>query len=191
MTSQTIADHEIVALYHARDERAIEQTSHKYGDYCFTIANNILRSQQDAEECVNDTWLQTWNTIPPQRPNSLKYYLAKITRNLSISRWRELHSEKRGGGEIPLALNEMEEFAANTAEANTEAARIAFADCLNRFLHALPPRECNIFLRRYFYMDTTQEIARRYGIKEANVLLILSRTRTKLRTHLQKEGYTI
>ena len=191
MTNQTIADSEIVALYHARDERAIEHSVRKYGDYCFTIADNILRSREDSEECVNDTWLRTRNTIPPQRPNSLKYYLAKITRNLSISRWRERNTEKRGGGELTMALGEMEEFLADTREAENEAERIAFSDCLNRFLHSLPARECNIFLRRYFYVDTTKEIARRYGMKEANVLLILSRTRAKLRAHLEKEGYTI
>lgn len=191
MTNQTIADHEIVALYHARDERALELTAHKYGDYCFTIADNILRSREDAEECVNDTWLRTWNTIPPQRPSSLKYYLAKITRNLSLTRWREMHTEKRGGGEMTLALGELEEFLADTHEMEDPAARTAFADCLNRFLRGLPARECNIFLRRYFYVDTTAQIARRFGLKEANVLLILSRTRSKLRAHLEKEGYTV
>ncbi len=191
MTNRIAADHEIVALYHARDERAIEQTAQKYGDYCFTIADNILKNKEDSEECVNDTWLQTWNTVPPQRPSSLKYYLAKITRNLSISRWRERNTEKRGGGELTLALSEMEEFLADTRETENEADRAAFADCLNRFLHALPARECDIFLRRYFYVDATKEIARRYGIREANVLLILSRTRAKLRAHLEKEGYTV
>lgn len=191
MTNQTIADHEIVALYHARDERAIDLTAHKYGDYCYTIADNILKCKEDAEECVNDTWLRTWDTIPPQKPNSLKHYLAKITRNLSITRWRERHTDKRGGGEMTLALCEMEPFLDSTRETDTEADRAAFADCLNRFLRGLPARECNVFLRRYFYLDTTGEIARRYGIKEANVLLILSRTRTKLRAHLEKEGYTV
>ena len=191
MTTQLAADHEIVTLYHTRDERAIALTAQKYGDYCFTIANNILKSKEDSEECVNDTWLCTWNTIPPQKPNSLKYYLAKITRNLSISRWRERNTEKRGGGELTLALGEMEEFLADTREMENEADRIAFADCLNRFLRSLPARECHIFLRRYFHVETTGQIARRYGMKEANVLLILSRTRAKLRVHLEKEGYTV
>lgn len=191
MADRSVADSEIVALYHARDERAIEQTAQKYGDYCFTVAENILRNVQDAEECVNDTWLRTWNSIPPERPGSLKYYLAKITRNLSINRWRERHSEKRGGGEVTLALGEMEEFLADTREVQNEAERAAFTDCLNRFLRGLSARECGIFLRRYFYVDTTREIARRYGMKEANVLLILSRTRAKLRVYLEKEGYTV
>lgn len=191
MTNQIAADHEIVALYHARDERAIDLTARKYGDYCFTIADNILRSREDAEECVNDTWLKTWNTIPPQKPNSLRHYLAKITRNLSISRWREQNTVKRGGGELTLALGELEEFLTDTREVENEAERVAFADCLNRFLRGLPARECHIFLRRYFYVETTGEIARRYGMKEANVLLILSRTRAKLRAHLEKEGYTV
>ena len=191
MTGPIAADREIVALYHARDERAIELTARKYGDYCFTISHNILHNREDAEECVNDTWLRTWNTIPPQRPHSLQYYLARIIRNLSLTRWREKHTEKRGGGELTVALDEVEEFLAGTREVEDPAARAAFADCLNRFLRGLPKRECHIFLRRYFYVETTEEIARRYGMKEANVLLILSRTRAKLRTHLEKEGYTV
>ena len=100
MSHTTLGDREIVALYFERDERAIEHTARKYGDYCFTIADNILRCREDAEECVNDTWLKTWNTVPPQKPNSLRHYLAKITRNLSISRWREQNTAKRGGGEL-------------------------------------------------------------------------------------------
>lgn len=191
MSHTTLGDREIVALYFERDERAIEHTVRKYGDYCFTIANNILRCREDAEECVNDTWLKTWNTVPPQKPNSLRHYLAKITRNFSISRWREQNTAKRGGGELTLALGELEDFLADTREVEDEAARAAFADCLNRFLRGLPARECHIFLRRYFYVETTGEIARRYGMKEANVLLILSRTRAKLRTHLEQEGYTV
>ena len=191
MSHTTLGDREIVALYFERDEHAIDLTARKYGDYCFTIADNILRSREDAEECVNDTWLKTWNTIPPQKPNSLRHYLAKITRNLSISRWREQNTAKRGGGELTLALGEMEEFLADTREVENEAERVAFADCLNRFLRGLPARECHIFLRRYFYVETTGKIARRYGMKEANVLLILSRTRAKLRAHLEKEGYTV
>jgi len=191
MAERIATDREIVDLYLARDELAIAQTEHKYGDYCFTIADNILKSREDSQECVNDTWLQTWNTIPPQNPNSLKHYLAKITRNLSISRWREMHREKRGGGEVTLALDEMTEFLTGSAEVETEAARVAFADCLNRFLHSLPARECNIFLQRYFYVESTAQIARKYGIRESGVLVILSRTRAKLRAYLEKEGYTV
>ena len=191
MTGPIAADREIVALYHARDERAIELTARKYGDYCFTISHNILNNREDAEECVNDTWLRTWNTIPPQRPRSLQYYLAKIIRNLSLTRWREKHTEKRGGGELTVALDEVEEFLVGTREVEDPAARAAFADCLNRFLRGLPERECTVFLRRYFYLDTTAQIAGRIGTKEANVLLILSRTRAKLRTHLEQEGYTV
>ena len=192
MNDRTLpADGEIVALYHARDERAIEQTARKYGDYCFTVADNILHSPQDAEECVNDTYLQAWNTMPPQRPHSLKYYLVKITRSLSITRWRENHAAKRGGGEIPLALDELEELLADTKAIEDTAARAAFADSLGRFLHALPARDRTAFVRRYFYLDATAQIARSLGVKEANVLLILSRTRAKLRAHLEKEGYTV
>ncbi len=186
-----ISDSNIIELYFARDEQAIGLTAERYGSYCFTVADNILKNIQDAEECVNDTYLRTWNTIPPTRPASLKHYLAKITRNLALSRWRQNHADCRGGGQISMALDEMEEFLADTREPASEADRAALSDCLNRFLRGLSRRDCDIFLRRYFYMEDTDTIARRHGMKTANVLLILSRTRSRLRTYLEKEGFSV
>lgn len=184
-------DRQIIELYGQRDENAIRETASKYGGYCFCIANNILADEADAEECVNDTWLKTWNSIPPENPNHLKLFLGKITRNLSINRYKAKHREKRGGDQMALVLEEIDEFLADTADVESEIEQIEFVGLLNRFLRSLPARECNLFIRRYFYTDSTDAIAHRYGLKESHVLVILSRVRKKLREYLQKEGYMI
>ena len=184
-------DSQIVELYCHRDENAICETNRKYGAYCFTIAENILSNGEDAEECVNDTWLKTWNSIPPQKPALLKLFLAKITRNVSFDKYRKKVTSKRGGGEIVFAIEELEDCLSSSADVESEICQKELKSTINRFLHSLPERDCNIFLRRYFYVESTSEIAARYGLKENNVLLILSRTRKKLKSHLQKEGYII
>lgn len=184
-------DRQIIELYNQRDENAIKETSDKYGNYCFSIANNILDCKQDSEECINDTWLHTWNSIPPQKPNCLKAFLAKITRNLSLNRYKEKTRDKRGSGEVVLALDEMDEFLAGTSDVVSEYEQKEFLAMLNRFLYSLPERERSIFILRYFYMDSTKSIAQACSIKESNVLMILSRTRKKLKETLEREGYTI
>lgn len=184
-------DRQIIELYNKRDERAIEETDAKYGAYCFSIANNILLNVQDSEECVNDTWIKTWNVIPPEAPRYLKAFLAKITRNLSLNRYKERNREKRGGGDIPLALTEAEEFLSGSVDVATQAEEKLFCELLNRFLYSLPRRDRDIFILRYFYMESTATIAREQAIKESNVLTILSRTRKKLRALLEKEGYIL
>lgn len=181
-------DKQIISLYEKRNEDAIKKTAEKYGAYCHAIANGILSDTQDAEECVNDTWLRAWNSIPPQKPNSLKLFLAKITRNLSFNRYKEKTRGKRGGGEIALALDELDEVIGGTYDVETEFLRKEMRNALNRFLRELPKREADIFLRRYFYVESTEKIARHYFIKEANVRLILSRTRQKLKEFLKKEN---
>lgn len=184
-------DCQIIELYWARDERAIVETANQYGGYCFGIANQILQDEADAEECVNDTWLNTWDSIPPNRPTRFRLFLGKITRNLSINRYKEKHREKRGGGEISLILEEIEGVLADTRDVESEIERGEFVGLLNRFLKSLPVREREIFVRRYFWAESTKEIARRYGIKESHLLVILSRTRSKLRKVLEKEGYVL
>ena len=184
-------DCQIIELYWARDERAIAETNRQYGGYCFGIANQILQDEVDAEECVNDTWLNTWDSIPPNRPTRFRLFLGKITRNLSINRYKEKHREKRGGGETALILEEIEGVLADTRDVESEIERGEFVGLLNRFLKSLPVREREIFVRRYFWAESTAEIARRYGVKESNVLVILSRTRSKLRKVLEKEGYVL
>ena len=184
-------DAEIIQLYWNRDEKAIPATAKKYGNYCAVIAGNILENKEDAEECVNDTWLRAWNSMPPQRPNQLRLFLAKITRNLSFDKFKARPAGKRGSGETAVALDELEECLPSSSSVEAEIAAKELEDCVNRFLHALPERECNVFLRRYFYVESVAEIAEAYGLKESNVWMILSRTRKKLRSFLEKEDYAI
>lgn len=184
-------DNAILALYFARDEQAVAETERKYGPYCFTVANAILENQSDSEETVSDTWLQAWNTMPPKKPDVLKLYLAKITRNLAFSRWRSRSAEKRGGGQMELCLEELSQCLAapQTPEDALNGKELAAAIC--RFLDTLPHREQDIFLRRYFFLEESTTIADRYAMKSATVLRTLSRTREKLRHYLQKEGYAL
>ena len=182
-------DHKIIELYFARDERAISESSLKYGKYCFSVAQNILCSPEDAEECVNDTWLKGWQSIPPQRPSYLKLYFAKITRNLSFNKRKAQESVRRGSGELPIAIEELSECLPAQDLVEDEVQARALQGALNRFLVSLPQRERSIFLRRYFFTEPFGAIARRYGLREANVRLILSRTRAKLKLFLEKEGY--
>lgn len=184
-------DDQIIDLYWQRQERAIRETDHKYGSYCFAIANHILSNSEDSEECVNDTWLRAWNAMPPGRPGRLKLFLAKITRNLSLDKWKYRTARKRGAGATEMALEELQDCIAGTAATEDIIVQKELAESINRFLRSLPERECSIFLRRYFYLDTIKDIAKRYALKESNVLMILSRSRSKLRTYLEKEGYIL
>jgi len=186
-----VDDRQIIELYHRRDETAITETAGKYGDYCFCIANNILMNRQDSEECVNDTWLNTWNAIPPQQPNHLKLFLAKITRNLSLNRYKYLRRDKRGGGEFMVALEEISELVSGASDMEQEIAKMELIHSINLFLHTLAERDCNVFIRRYFHFDSTAKIAQMYHLNEGNVLKILSRTRSKLKTYLETEGLFI
>ncbi|MBQ7379971.1 MAG: RNA polymerase sigma factor [Clostridia bacterium] len=184
-------DQEIIDLYNRRDEQAIVQTETKYGSYCMSIAQNILQNMQDSEECVNDTWLHTWNSIPPAQPNNLRTYLGKITRNLSFNRYEMRNRQKRGGGEVIVALDEIGEVAAPDAELASQLEREDFARILNAFLWSLPERDCSIFIRRYYYVESVDEIAERYAMSKAAVFKSLSRARMKLRQALEQEGYTV
>ena len=184
-------DQDIIALYFARSEQAIKESSNKYGQYCLSIAQNILRSLQDAEECVNDTWLRAWNSIPPACPDHLQLYLGGITRHLSLDRYRTLRREKRGGGELVVALDEMQELACPDTDVRTLMEEREFYDVLNGFLRSLSLRERNLFIRRYYYVDSIETIAKRFGLTSNNVKKILSRTRVKLRDYLEKEGYIV
>lgn len=181
-------DSEIITLYNRRDQQAIAQTERKYGAYCFAVANRILANEQDSEECVNDTYLHAWNAIPPQQPHSLRLFLAKITRNLSFNRYKQ---RKRHVTEITLALDELESVAADLPDPADALAEQAFAHTFNQFLQRLPARDCDVFVSRYFHVRSVSEIAELHGLTEANVRKILSRTRTKLKLHLESEGYTV
>lgn len=184
-------DTQILDLYFARDQQALVETDRKYGPYCFTLANSILHNGQDAEETVSDTYWKAWNAIPPKRPAVLKMFLAKITRNLSFSRWRSYAADKRGGGELELVLEELEGCIASPAGVEDALNAKELARAIRSFLDTLPVREQDIFLRRYFFVEDTEAIARRYNMKRATVNRTLSRTREKLRTYLTQEGYAV
>ncbi len=182
-------DEEILALYFRRDEAAITQTEKKYGAYCRQIASRCLPGAEDCEECVSDVWFRAWNAIPPQRPENFQLYLGAIVRNLAFSRWRKRYAQKRGGAAVELALDELAECipAPGVPEEIVEARELG--EAVDRFLAGLPVRERRIFLWRYYFTASAAEIAARYGLKEAHVAVLLSRTRKKLRTFLEKEGY--
>lgn len=184
-------DEQIVELYWRRNENAIQETSTKYGSYCFTIANRILSNREDSEECVNDTLVKAWNSIPPQRPDFLRMFLARITRNLAFDLLKSHTAGKRGGGSIAVAFEELEDCIESSSDVETECELKDLTDSLNRFLSSLARRECDVFLRRYFFMESIPEIAQRYSLKESNVLVVLSRTRQKLKRYLIKEGYEV
>lgn len=181
-------DHQIVELYRQRNADAITETANKYGAYCFAIAENILHNAEDAEECVNDTWLHAWNAAPPH-PGALRMFLAKITRNLSFDRFHARNAEKRGGGEITLVLDELAECLADRSSVEAQYEEKELEQCIRCFVRSLPKRDGNVFLRRYFFTEPVAAIAERYGLTENHVMVILSRVRKKLRLVLIKEGY--
>lgn len=182
-------DERIIELYWQRSADAVSETAKKYGTYCLGIAGHILRDAGDAEECVNDTWLRAWNTIPPQWPRVLRLFLAKITRNLALDRFRTQNAEKRGGGEFNLVLDELAECLGGGTDAEADFEAKELGECVRSFVRALPERDRNVLLRRYFFADPASDIAKRYGLSENHVMVILSRTRKKLKAHLLKEGY--
>lgn len=181
-------DKSILDLFFERSEQAIVETDRKYGGYCYSIAYNILTSREDSQECVSDTYLAAWNTIPPQRPNFLSAFLGKVTRHISIDRWRKRGAHKRGGGEIILALEELENCV-DTHDTEHDFERKELTRILNRFLAGLPETERNVFLCRYWYLDSIQTISECAGFTQSKVTSMLHRTRGKLRKLLETEGY--
>lgn len=182
-------DRKIVDLYWARSEQAICETQHKYGRYCLSIASNILPFREDAEESVNDTYLTAWNIMPPERPGILSTFLGKLTRRISIDRWRKLSADKRGGGCVPLALDELSECVPGNTDPAAEVEAKELAKTVGLFLETLSGTERSIFLKRYFELMKIQQIAQSYGMSVSKVKSMLHRIRLKLRDHLQKEGY--
>ena len=184
-------DEEIVALYGSRNEEAIRQTADTLGHYCYTVAYNILGNTEDAEECVNDTYLALWNAIPPARPASLKHFVTRILRNLALNRYKEQNRDKRGGGQVPLALEELSEVVSDTEDIPADYAKKELLKSISVFLRGCSARDRGIFLDRYVRLESTEALSARYRVKEAQVLLVLSRTRKKLKAYLEKEGYTL
>ncbi len=184
-------DDEIIELYFKRNERAIQETDFKYGNYLESIADNILTNKLDTEECLNDTYLKTWDRIPPTRPRVLKAFLAKITRELAFDRYRAARSKKRGSGTMNEVLDELEECipALNSVESSIIGKELE--TIIADFVRGLPEKEAYIFLSRYFYVEDISAISKKYGISKNYVSVILSRLRSKLQTRLVKEGYLV
>ena len=181
-------DAQIINLYWERSEDAIAETACKYGNYCYYIAYNILHSNEDSEECVNDTYLKAWKSIPPYRPNSLPSFLGKITRNLSLNRADYKKAEKRNSGQTIYALDEFAECVTTSNEIDKVVNRDAVVSIFNDFLGSLSKRNRMVFVRRYWYFSSIAEIAKEYGLSEINTKVILLRCRDKLRIKLEKEG---
>lgn len=177
-------DNQIVQLYWKREEQAIAETDTKYGAYCRTVACRVLNDRQDAEECVADAYLDVWNRIPPHRPHSLGAFLVKTVRHIAIDRLRKRNSQKRGGKEVFLALEELEECLPAESDVEKEFQRSELTKGINAFLASLPETERRVFLRRYWYMDSVEALRERFGFSESKVKTMLYRTREKLRAYL-------
>ena len=182
-------DEAIIELYEARSEAALDESGRAYGKYLHAVAYGILRDHGDAEETVNDTLLKAWAAIPPEHPANLKGFLRRITRQLAINRLEQKTAAKRGGGEYALALDELAECIPGSDSGEDIADTIALKDALNRFLRGLPEEQRNVFVRRYWHMESVAEIAAACGISESKVKSMLMRTRNRLRKKLTEEGF--
>ena len=183
-------DYKIVELYFERSEAAISETQKKYGKYCHVIAYNVLNSELDAEECVNDTYLRAWQSIPPEKPRILKSFLGRITRNLALDRYDRANAAKRGGN-VDVAFEELEECIPSLEDGRDMSDDMAIKEAINRFLASIPRRTRIVFLRRYWYLSSIADIAEDLGLSESNVKVLLMRTRKKFKEHLEKEGISI
>lgn len=184
-------DAKIVRLFWDRDEQAISATADKYGGYCTAIARNILGNKEDAEECVNDTYLNAWNSMPPHRPSVLSTFLGKITRNLSFDRYRHNTAGKRGGGETAAVLDELLEIVSDTDSVEQEINRRELVKAIDTFLGTLSAGKRGIFICRYWYFDSISAIASSFGMTENSVSVNLNRIRLKLHNYLLERGFEL
>lgn len=181
-------DSKIVDLYWARSDSAIAETAKKFGAYCRTIAYNVLQNPEDSDECVNDTYMRAWNSMPDKRPSALALYLGRITRNLALSRVIDKNRLKRGGGEVALALDELDECIASAYSLEREVENRELAAALNRFLAQLPETERALFVSRYWFLAPVRELSKKFGFSESKTASMLHRTRGRLRRFLIEEG---
>ncbi len=187
-------DSRIVELYWDRNEQAIAETEAKYGHYCLQISMNILDNHQDAEECVNDTYLRAWGAMPTERPTRLGAFLAKICRNLSLDRYKANHAAKREQSLFVVSLDELNECIPSggfQTETDVEEESRHIGRCLTAFLHRQRPEVREVFICRYFYAESVDAIAHRFGMTESKVKSMLHRTRAKLRKYLESEGVSV
>ena len=183
-----VEDGKIIDLYWARSQQAIEASQEKYGAYCHTIARRILEQEEDAEECVNDTWLHAWNAMPPQRPSILSAFFGKLARNLSLDRWRRNRAAKRGGNQVELALHELGDClpaggGPEQALDEKETGRV-----ISQFLRTQPQLDRTLFIRRYWHLEPIAALAQDFQLRESQIKSRLFRTRQRLKAALEKEG---
>lgn len=182
-----MTDEEIVEMYLSRNPTALNVTAEKYGGFLYAISMNVIHSRADAEECVTDAYLACWNTIPPEKPRSLKAYAGALCRNISFDRYKRAHAQKRGGGKVETLLSEVEEFL--PAEGfGSDYGEDKAAEVINEFLSRLEKEERIVFVRRYWFSDTVKDIAERMGFSESKVKSLLFRLHKKLKEKLVKEG---
>jgi len=186
-----MTDEQIIELYLERNEKAILETDKKYNAYCTKISMSILGNELDSEECVNDTWLGAWRSIPPKRPSNLATFLGRITRNLSINRYKMKFADKRAVNEFTVSLDELSECVSEGNGVENEEYAKEIGASISRFLHAQKELDRKIFVCRYFYCDSIATIADRFDISESKVKSLLFRMRSKLKTHLEKEDIIV
>lgn len=184
-------DIKIVQLYWDRDEQAIPVTAVKYGNYCNSIAKNILGNHEDAAKCVNDTYLSAWNSMPPHRASILSTFLGKITRNLSINRYNYNIADKRGGGELPVVLDELADCVSGKDDVEDAFDRQELVKAIDDFLDTLPADKRDIIVCRYWYTDSISDIANRHDMSEGSVSMTLNRLRAKLHSYLSERGFEL
>ena len=182
-----MTDAQIVEMYWNRNEQAITVTAEKYGTYCYSVAYGVLHNEEDSKESVNDTYMSAWNSMPPHKPAILKTFLGKITRRLSIDRWRRRNAEKRGG-EIAEVLDELSECIFPIGDPIAEMEKEMLDKTINTFVRELKDTEQRVFLCRYWYAKPVKEIAKLFGFSESKVKVMLMRTRNKLKARLETEG---
>lgn len=184
-------DNEIIRLYWDRDDQAIRATSKKYGRYCKAIARNILGNEEDAEECVNDTYWNAWNSMPEHWPEQLAAFLGKITRNLSFNRYKRERAGKRGGGGIALVLDELADCVSDVDSVERAIDRQELAKAINSFVTGLPGKKRKLFVRRYWYADPVSDLADDYGMTRGAVSKALERMRKQLKAYLTERGFDL
>ena len=184
-------DKEIVELYRQRSETAISETAAKYGRYLGALSYGITRNVSDAEECVNDTYLNAWNSMPPHRPSILSTFLGKIVRNLSFNRYKHNTADKRGGGELPVVLEELSDLVSGKDDVEQAFDQKELTKAIDTFLDALSPEKRSIFISRYWYTNSISEIAVRHGMNDGAVSMTLNRLRLKLHNYLLERGFEL
>jgi RNA polymerase sigma-70 factor (ECF subfamily) len=181
-------DSRIIDLYWARSQDAITETKTRYGRLIYSIAMKILRIHEDADECENDTYMKAWNSMPPQRPNILSAFLGKIARNLALDRYEREHAQKRGGSQIPLILDELEECIPTVISIEQLYEEKELEAAIDTFISTLPQTDRRMFIARYWFLESVAEISKRLGYSQSKVKSSLYRSRGKLRAYLQEEG---